>query len=307
MPPANPRTRPRTTIRMAGCGKRREVTAASRNCPAQVQGRLSKIADGGERMRRDQVHEIVTLGMTGRLSRREVIARLALLGLSSSAIASALAGAGLQPARAAAPGRRGESGVLKVLYWQAPTIVNPHLSTGTKDYHASHLCTEPLLTLDAAGVFTPVLAAEVPSRANGGVSADGRSVTYKLKQGVKWADGQPFTADDVVFTYQFVANKETGAITLNTYIDVEKVEALGPYAVKITFKTPTPAWFVPFVGENGQIIPRHALEAYIGPNARNAPSGRNGSQLSNATLCEPPPMSASSATIKMTGGPARLA
>jgi peptide/nickel transport system substrate-binding protein len=222
-------------------------------------------------MRRDEVHQIVTLGMTGRLSRREVIARLLMLGLSSSAIASALAGAGLQPARAAGPGRRGESGVLKVLYWQAPTIVNPHLSTGTKDYHASHLCTEPLLTLDAAGVFTPVLAAEVPSRANGGVSADGRSVTYKLKQGVKWADGQPFTADDVVFTYQFVANKETGAITLSTYIDIEKVEALGPYAVKITFKTPTPAWFVPFVGENGQIIPKHALENYVGANSRNAP------------------------------------
>src|SRR2546425_8200888 len=92
--------------------------------------------------------------MTGRLSRREVIARLAMLGLSSSAIASALAGAGLQPARAAGPGRRGESGVLKVLYWQAPTIVNPHLSTGPKDYHASHLCTEPLLTLHAARGFT---------------------------------------------------------------------------------------------------------------------------------------------------------
>ena len=221
-------------------------------------------------MRKDDVHQIVTLGMTGRLSRREVIARLAMLGLSTSAIASALAGAGLQPARAAA-GRRGESGVLKLLYWQAPTIVNPHLAIGTKDAHASRVCLEPLLTVNAAGVFTPVLAAEVPSRANGGLAPDGKSVTYKLKQGIKWADGRPFTSADVVFTYQFVINKETGATTYASYDSIEKVEAPTPDTVKVTFKAPTPAWYQPFVGSNGMVVPKHALEAYVGANARNAP------------------------------------
>jgi peptide/nickel transport system substrate-binding protein len=222
-------------------------------------------------MRNDDVHQIFTLGMTGRLSRREVITRLAMLGLSASAIASALAGAGLQSARAASMGRRGESGVLKVLYWQAPTIVNPHLASGTKDFHASRVCLEPLLTANAAGVFTPVLAAEVPSRANGGVSADSKSVTYKLKQGVKWADGRPFTAADVVFTYQFIINKESAATTYASYDNIEKIEALNPATVKITFKAPTPAWYLPFVGENGMILPKHALENYVGANARNAP------------------------------------
>ncbi|HLW60957.1 MAG TPA: peptide ABC transporter substrate-binding protein [bacterium] len=220
-------------------------------------------------MRKDEIHHVMTLGATGRLSRREVIVRLAMLGLGSSAIASTLAAAGLQPARAA--GKRGDSGVIKLLYWQAPTIVNPHLAQGTKDFHASRVCMEPLLTVNAAGAFTPVLAAEVPSRANGGVAADGKSVTYKLKPGVKWADGRPFTADDVVFTYQFVSNKETAATTYGTYVNVAKVEALNPATVKITFKTATPAWFVPFVGEQGMIIPRHALDAYVGNNARNAP------------------------------------
>jgi peptide/nickel transport system substrate-binding protein len=220
---------------------------------------------------KDAVHEIMTLGKTGRLSRREVIARLAMLGLGASAIASALAGAGLQPARAAMGGKRGEAGVLKLLYWQSPTIVNPHLAQGVKDYHASRLCLEPLLTATAAGVFSPVLAAEVPSRANGGLSADGRSVTYKLKQGVKWADGRPFTADDVVFTYQFINNKESAATTYATYATIEKVEALNPSTVKITFKTPTPAWYLPFVGSNGMILPKHALESFVGSNARNAP------------------------------------
>ncbi len=222
-------------------------------------------------MPNNEVRRLVELTRSGRLSRRELIAQLAALGLSASGIASVLSAAAPRPVRAAAPPGRGAQGVLKLLYWQAPTIVNPHLAIGTKDFHASRVCLEPLLTANAAGVFTPVLAAEVPSRANGGIAADGTSVTYKLKRGVRWADGRPFTADDVVFTFQFVNNKQTAATTFGTYINVQKVEALDPYTVMITFKTPTPAWYVPFVGEQGLIIPRHALDAYVGNNARNAP------------------------------------
>jgi peptide/nickel transport system substrate-binding protein len=222
-------------------------------------------------MRPDEIHHIVSQFTSGRLSRREVIIRLAALGLSATGISSALSTACPQPARAAAPGRRGGSGVLKLLYWQAPTILNPHLSQGTKDYHAARVCCEPLLTVNAAGVFTPVLAAEVPSRVNGGVSADGKSVTYRLKKGIRWGDGRPFSADDVVFTFHFLNNKETASPTLGTYVNVESVQAIDANTVKITFKTPTPAWFVPFVGEQGMIIPRHALDPYVGNNSRNAP------------------------------------
>jgi len=207
---------------------------------------------------------------SGRMTRRQAIARLRDLGLGASAIGAVLARA-TTPAGAAVPARRGGSGVLKLLYWQAPTILNPHLAQGTKDFHAARVCTEPLLTVNAAGVFTPVLAAEVPSRANGGLAPDGRWVIYRLKRGIRWADGRPFTSDDVVFTFKFVSNKETGATTYGSYVNVEKVEPLDAYTVKITFKTPTPAWYLPFVGEQGQIVPRHALDAYIGTNARNAP------------------------------------
>jgi peptide/nickel transport system substrate-binding protein len=222
-------------------------------------------------MRSDEIHHIASHFTSGRLSRREVILRLAALGLSATGISSALSAAYPQPARAAAVGRRGGSGVLKLLYWQAPTILNPHLSQGVKDYHAARICCEPLLTVNAAGAFTPVLAAEVPSRANGGVAADGKSVTYRLKKGIKWADGRPFGADDVAFTFHFVRNKETAAPTYGTYINVDTVQPLDPSTVKVTFKTATPAWFVPFVGTQGMIIPRHALDPYVGNNARNAP------------------------------------
>jgi peptide/nickel transport system substrate-binding protein len=222
-------------------------------------------------MPQDDIRKLVREFRMHRLTRRQVVARLGELGLSLGAAWTILDRATSLPARAAAATRRGQSGIVKLLYWQAPTIVNPHLAQGTKDFHASRVVMEPLLTVNAAGIFTPVLAAAVPSRQNGGVAPDGKSVTYRLKSGIKWADGQPFTADDVVFTYQYVANKETGATTYATYVNIEKVEALNPTTVRITFKTPTPAWYLPFVGENGMILPRHVLQNYAGANARSAP------------------------------------
>ncbi|TAK24587.1 MAG: peptide ABC transporter substrate-binding protein [Chloroflexota bacterium] len=178
-----------------------------------------------------------------------------------------------KPAAVAKPAAtgRGSAGTLKVLYWQGPTILNPALSVGTKDVHASRLVCEPLMTFDAAGNFVPVLAAEVPSKSNGGLSEDGKSVTYKLKKDIKWADGKPFTADDVVFTYKFIIDKETASTQVGGYTELDKVEAVDPLTVKLTFKAPAPGWFVPFVGEGGQIIPKHALEQYMGAKSREAP------------------------------------
>jgi peptide/nickel transport system substrate-binding protein len=221
-------------------------------------------------MRSDDFRKLVTEFRGHRLTRRQVVTRMGELGLSLGAIWAVLERAAALPARAAAAGR-GSQGTLKLLYWQAPTIVNPHLANGTKDFHASRIVLEPLLTADATGNLAPVLAAEVPSRQNGGLSADGRSVTYKLRQGVKWADGRPFTSDDVVFTYQYVINKQTAATTYSQYTNIARVEPLTASTVRITFKDPTPFWFLPFSGSFGMIVPRHALDAYIGSNARNAP------------------------------------
>jgi peptide/nickel transport system substrate-binding protein len=175
-------------------------------------------------------------------------------------------------APAAAPaGGRGSGGTLRVLMWQGPTIVNPHLTQGTKDYIAARMCCEPLLTVDYEGKISPVLAAEVPSRENGGLAADGKTVSIKLKKDIKWADGRPFTAEDVAFTYQFIANPETSAVTLGTYLDLERVEAQDAETVRMIFKEPTAGWYGPFTGTNGMILPKHALQEYVGANARNAP------------------------------------
>jgi peptide/nickel transport system substrate-binding protein len=181
---------------------------------------------------------------------------------------AAATGQATAPASAATPAG---GGALKLLYWQAPTILNPHLAPGTKDYHAARIVLEPLMTIDADGKFLPILAAEVPSRQNGGLSEDGKSVTYKLKKDVKWADGKPFTAEDVVFTWQFASNKETGSTNQGVYSTIEKAEAVDPLTVKLTFKGATPGWYVPFVGHTGMVLPKHALAEYAGPKAKDAP------------------------------------
>ena len=165
-----------------------------------------------------------------------------------------------------------QDGVLRLLYWQAPTVVNPHLSIGTKDLSASRIVYEPLASFDQDGRLIPFLAAEIPSLENGGVAADGRSVTWTLKSGVKWADGEPFTADDVLFTYEYATNPAVGTTTSATYDVVERVEVLDDHRVQVHFKDVNPAWALPFVGVNGMIIPRHLFEDYNGPNWQESPA-----------------------------------
>src|SRR5207237_8238968 len=99
-----------------------------------------------------------------------------------------------------APVARGAGGDLKILYWQAPTILNGHQSGGTKDSDASRVILEPLAAFDNSGAAIPRLAAEIPTVANGSVSADLTTVTWKMKTGVKNSDGLPISDDVSVFT-----------------------------------------------------------------------------------------------------------
>ena len=167
---------------------------------------------------------------------------------------------------------RGQGGTLTLLYFQAPTVVNPHLSPGTKDLSASRITYEPLASFDKDGKLIPILAAEIPSLENGQVASDGKSVTWTLKQDIKWGDGEPFTADDVLFTFQYIINPEVKSSSAGSYSDVESVEALDDHTVKVNFKQPTAAWDTPFVGPFGMIIPRHLFEEYNGANFADAPA-----------------------------------
>src|SRR5689334_16100509 len=137
------------------------------------------------------------------------------------------------------PIRRGGGGSLKLLWWQAPTLLNPHFAVGGKDYAASRIFYEPLAGWDADGNLRPVLAAEVPTLDNGGLGEDGKSVIWKLKQGVKWHDGQPFTADDCVFTWEYAKDPATAAATIGAYKDANVVK-MDDHTVRVEFARPTP-------------------------------------------------------------------
>lgn len=164
-----------------------------------------------------------------------------------------------------------DDAVLTLLYSRIPTTLNPHLASGFQDFEAARIVYEPLATYAPDGDLIPVLAALIPTPENGGVSADGRSVIWKLKPDIRWSDGQPFTSEDVVFTYQFVSDPKVAAVTEKYYEGIDKVEAIDPLTVKITFKEPNPSWALPFTGQNGMIIPEHVFAEVQGVNVRQAP------------------------------------
>ena len=129
----------------------------------------------------------------GRMDRRAFVQRMIAVGLTAPMATQILAIGGVALAEGPSPykpTKRGGGGPLKLLWWQGPTLLNPHFATGTKDQDGSRLFYEPLACWDPDGNMKLVLAAEIPSIQNGGLAPDAKSVTWKLKPGVKWHDGK---------------------------------------------------------------------------------------------------------------------
>ena len=98
---------------------------------------------------------------------------------------------------------------------------------------------------------------EIPSLANGGLSPDGTTVTWRLKQGVVWHDGKPFTADDVIFTWEYAADPATAAVSKSSYQNIARIDKLGDHTLKVVFRQPTPFWYDAFFASRGHILPKH--------------------------------------------------
>ena len=208
----------------------------------------------------------------GKLPRRNFISQMLGLGLTAPMAGMLLMHAGVANAQTTIPykgTKRGGGGTLKLIYWQAAVHLNPHFAGGTKDQDASRIFYEPLAGWDTEGNLVLALGAEIPSKENGGLSADGRSVTWKLKKGVTWHDGKPFTADDVVFTAQYAGDPTTSTVTVATYKDL-KVEKIDSHTVKITYPKATPFWAEALTGIFGCILPKHVFEGFTGAKSREA-------------------------------------
>ena len=160
-----------------------------------------------------------------------------------------------------------EGKVLTILYWQAPTLPGPYLSGGTKDLDAGAITLEPLAKYDPDGNLVPALAAQIPTIENGGFSQDLMSITWKLKEGLKWSDGSDMTAEDVVFTWLYCVDEDTGCTAESSFDGIASVLALDNLTVQIAFDAPTPYPYRAFVGAGTPIISRAQFADCIGAAA----------------------------------------
>jgi peptide/nickel transport system substrate-binding protein len=219
------------------------------------------------------VEELLDDVRHGAISRRAFVRAMLALGVTAPLAQEVLSASGVATASAQepawTPSRSGGGGALRALWWQAATLLNPHLTSGLKDADGARLCYEPLVSFDGEGAMVPVLAQEIPSVENGAVARDGLSVVWRLKRNVVWQDGQPFTAADVVFTWEYAADPATTATSLGTWERVDRVERVDSHTVRIVFKRPTPFWAQ--VGVSA-IIPRHVFQPWKGAKAREAPA-----------------------------------
>ena len=162
---------------------------------------------------------------------------------------------------------RGADGHVNIIYWQAPSILNPYLSSGTKDIESASMVIEPLARYNQNGEMVPYLVTRIPTVANGGVSADLTSITWNIAPGLTWSDGSAFTSADVVFTAEYCMHPEGGCAQLSKFDGVKSVEAIDDLTVKVTFENPMPVPYGPFVGGQSPIIQKAQFADCLGAKA----------------------------------------
>jgi peptide/nickel transport system substrate-binding protein len=164
-------------------------------------------------------------------------------------------------AKAVEPSRRA---TLIIATGQEPSSLNPLYLEGTIGYAISELGYSYLTNYDSRGNIVPDVTITVPSLANGGISANGKRVTYHLRRDVSWQDGAPLNSGDVIFSYRAIMNPLNAVPSRSCYDRVASIKAPGPYTVVVTFKrlySPIVACF--FGGDsNYPILPAHLLARY---------------------------------------------
>jgi peptide/nickel transport system substrate-binding protein len=165
-----------------------------------------------------------------------------------------LGAAALVLAPAAALAERGASGHLNIIYWQAPSTLNPFLSGGTKEIESASLVLESMARFDNTGTMVPWLAEEIPTVENGGVAEDLTSITWTIAEGVMWSDGTPLTSADFAFTYEYCTDPEGGCAQVSFFEGVTSVDTPDDRTVVVNFEGSTPFPYTAFVGSESPVI-----------------------------------------------------
>lgn len=139
--------------------------------------------------------------------------------------------------------------------YQEPENLNTYIGVQTVITYVHKPFAEYLIDVNEKGEFFPVLAAEVPTVENGGVSKDGLTITYKLRKGVKWSDGAPFTSADVKFTWEAVTNPKNLVKSKSGYDLIQAVETPDELTAVVKYKE----FYAPFLTRFAPVLPKHIL------------------------------------------------
>jgi peptide/nickel transport system substrate-binding protein len=139
--------------------------------------------------------------------------------------------------------------------------LNPLLSGGAATTDLAQFLFDGLIRFDDRGEPIPDAATAVPTQANGGISADGKTITYHLRSDVRFADGVPLTADDVVFTFEQDVNPRNNVPYHFPYDQAQSVVAKDAHTVIVRLRTPSAPFVSEFFrcGDQGAILPKHLL------------------------------------------------
>jgi len=194
-----------------------------------------------------------------------VVAGVALSGCGSKPPAPGQAAPGqpptLAPTTAPEPAKPAEPKQVTLGLTSNPESVNPMYTSTWYSQCVYELLLLPLWNIDDQGQYQMELAQELPTTANGGVSADGLNITLKLRKGVVWSDGEPVTADDVVFTYDMIMDDKNGVFSrypFDTY--VKSMTAADPQTVQIQLSSAYADWATSFFVKTSRVIPKHILQ-----------------------------------------------
>jgi peptide/nickel transport system substrate-binding protein len=179
--------------------------------------------------------------------------RRAALLLTLAVLAAALTGLGAVTSRAASPSPSASARVTLRIGWTAdPDNLNPFIGVETASSEILGLTYDRLFTVGLQGSPIPMLAAELPTQENGGISADGRTWTVHLRPGMKWQDGEPLTARDVAFTYNLIIDNGLSSY-LQAVKDIKHAEVVDDTTVRFTMSAPKADMLYVIV----YIIPEH--------------------------------------------------
>ncbi len=224
--------------------------------------------------------------------------------------AAATAGTGCSKNGSLADGRHSwtMAGVLRVAASEEPKTLNPLLSASTTEGFITRLMFEPLLSADGRGNPVPMLAAEVPTQANGGISADGLTIRYHLRANARWTDGTAVTSHDVVWSWQAIRNPNNDVVSRHGYDDVRSIDTPDAHTLVIHLRRRFAPFIDTFFAESDQpydVLPAHVLARYAdlnrvpfdgAPTVSDGPfrfeSWRHGDRVrmtANASFFEGPP------------------